>query len=105
MRKGSCRTTIRATAGLVALATPILRGTGERFAAQLFGTGVPRSNALAALVIAFFGRGLSIRDVEATLAWHFVCHVNAAAEAVPAAWDIAMEASADRSAPGAIRSA
>jgi hypothetical protein len=57
------------------------------------------------LVIAYFRRGLSTRDVEATLAWHFVCHVNAAAEAVPAAWDIAMEASADRSAPGVIRSA
>ena len=54
---------------------------------------------------AFFGRGLSTRDVEATHAWHFVCHVNAAAEAVPAAWDIAREAPADLGAPGVIRSA
>lgn len=107
----------------MALATPRLRGTGERFAAQLFGTGVLRSNALAALVIALFGRGLSTRDVETTLveafgdftldhlfldAWHVVYQVRAAAEAEPAAWDIDIEATeppADRSAPGVIGSA
>lgn len=50
------------------LARPKLRGTTERFASQLFGTGVTRTNALEALVIAGFVRGLSVRDVEAALA-------------------------------------
>jgi len=49
------------------LERPKLRGTTERFASQLFGTGVLRTNALEALVIASFVRGLSVRDVEATL--------------------------------------
>ncbi|MDP9472204.1 MAG: transposase [Chloroflexota bacterium] len=49
------------------LQRPKLRGTTERFASQLFGTGVVRSNALEALVIAGFVRGLSVRDVEAAL--------------------------------------
>jgi len=33
----------------------------------LFGTGVTKTNALEALVIAGFVRGLSVRDVEAAL--------------------------------------
>jgi hypothetical protein len=49
------------------LARPKLRGTTERFASQLFGTGVTKTNALEALVIAGFVRGLSTRDIEATL--------------------------------------
>jgi Transposase, Mutator family len=51
----------------VTLARPKLRGTTERFASQLFGTGVTKTNALESLVIAGFVRGLSTRDVEATL--------------------------------------
>src|SRR5664280_1173188 len=42
-------------------------GTTEAFASQRFGTGVTRTNALEALVIASFVRGLSTRDVEAAL--------------------------------------
>ncbi|EUA42301.1 transposase, Mutator family protein [Mycobacterium xenopi 4042] len=49
------------------LQRPKVRGTTERFASQLFGTGVTKTNALESLVIAGFVRGLSTRDVEATL--------------------------------------
>src|SRR6185312_7337736 len=59
--------TIKTTAGPVTLARPKLRGTTERFASQLFGKGVTKTNALEALVIAGFVRGLSTRDVEAAL--------------------------------------
>lgn len=68
LRNGYCPTTVKTTAGPVTLQRPKLRGTTERFASQLFGTGVTRSNALEALVIAGFVRGLSTRDVEAALA-------------------------------------
>ncbi len=67
MRNGYCPTTVKTTAGPVTLQRPKLRGTTERFASQLFGTGVARTNALEALVIASFVRGLSVRDVEDTL--------------------------------------
>ncbi len=40
----------------------------EAFASQLLGTGVTKTHALESLVIAGFVRGLSTRDVEATLA-------------------------------------
>ena len=58
---------MKTTAGPVTLARPKVRGTTERFASQLFGTGVTKTNALESLVIAGFVRGLSVRDVEATL--------------------------------------
>jgi transposase-like protein len=67
MRNGYCPTTVKTTSGPVTLQRPKLRGTTERFASQLFGTGVLRTHALEALVIASFVRGLSVRDVEATL--------------------------------------
>jgi putative transposase len=67
MRNGHCPTTIKTTAGPVTVQRPKLRGTTERFACQLFGTGVTKTNALEALVIAGFVRGLSTRDIEATL--------------------------------------
>ncbi|MHB8450294.1 MAG: IS256 family transposase [Mycobacteriales bacterium] len=67
MRNGYCPTTIRTTAGAVTLERPKMRGTTERFASALFGTGVLRTNGLEALVIASFVRGLSVRDVEDTL--------------------------------------
>ncbi len=67
MRNGYCPTTVKTTAGPVTLQRPKLRGTTERFASQLFGKGVTKTNALESLVIAGFVRGLSTRDVEATL--------------------------------------
>ena len=67
MRNGYCPTTVKTTAGPVTLARPKVRGTTERFASQLFGKGVTKTNALESLVIAGFVRGLSVRDVEATL--------------------------------------
>lgn len=68
MRNGYAATTVKTTAGPVTLARPKLRGTTEAFASKLFGAGVTRTNALEALVIAGFVRGLSTRDVEAALA-------------------------------------
>jgi len=67
-RNGFCESTIKTTAGPVTVARPKLRGTTEAFASQLFGKGVTKSNALESLVIAGFVRGLSVRDVENTLA-------------------------------------
>jgi putative transposase len=67
MRNGYCPTTVKTTAGPVRLQRPKLRGTTERFASQLFGKGVTKTNALESLVIAAFVRGLSTRDVEAAL--------------------------------------
>lgn len=57
LRNGYCPTTVKTTAGPVTLSRPKLRGTTERFASQLFGTGVTRTNPLEALVIAGFVRG------------------------------------------------
>ena len=67
-RTGYCATTIKTTAGPVTLQRPKVRGTTERVADRLFGKGVTKTNALESLVIAGFVRGLSVRDVEATLA-------------------------------------
>jgi transposase-like protein len=67
-RNGYREVTVKTTAGPVALARPKLRGTGEAFASRLFGAHVTKTNALESLVIASFVRGLSVRDVEATLA-------------------------------------
>jgi putative transposase len=67
-RNGYREVTVKTTAGPVALSRPKLRGTGEAFASRLFGTYVTKTNALESLVIASFVRGLSVRDVEATLA-------------------------------------
>jgi putative transposase len=67
-RNGYSEVTVKTTAGPVELARPKLRGTDERFASRLLGKGVTRSNALESLVIAGYVRGLSTRDVEASLA-------------------------------------
>jgi hypothetical protein len=67
-RNGFCPTTVKTTAGPVTLARPKLRGTDEAYVSRLFGTGVSKTNALETLVIAGFVRGLSVRDVEASLA-------------------------------------
>lgn len=67
-RNGYCPTSIKTTAGEVTLERPKVRGTAEAFASRLLGIGVTRTNALESLVIAGFVRGLSVRDVEASLA-------------------------------------
>src|SRR5213596_1069598 len=67
-RNGYREVTVKTTAGPVGLARPKLRGTTEAFASRLFGAHVTKTNALESLVIASFIRGLSVRDVEATLA-------------------------------------
>ena len=66
-RNGYCPTSIKTTAGEVTVQRPKLRGTTEAFASRLLGVGVSRTNALESLVIAGFVRGLSVRDVEASL--------------------------------------
>jgi putative transposase len=66
-RNGYRDVTVKTTAGPVKLARPKLRGTTEAFASRLFGAHVTKTNALESLVIASFVRGLSVRDVEATL--------------------------------------
>lgn len=67
-RNGYREVTVKTTAGPVALARPKLRGATAAFASRLFGAHVTKTNALESLVIASFIRGLSVRDVEATLA-------------------------------------
>ena len=67
-RNGHCPTTVKTTTGPVTIDRPKLRGTDEVFASRLLGVGVCRTNALESLVIAGFVRGLSVRDVEASLA-------------------------------------
>jgi putative transposase len=67
-RNGYQPVTVKTTAGPVSLERPKLRGTATAFASRLFGKHVTKTNALESLVIASFVRGLSVRDVEATLA-------------------------------------
>jgi transposase-like protein len=67
-RNGYRDVTVKTTAGPVKLARPKLRGTADAFASRLSGAHVTKTNALESLVIASFVRGLSVRDVEATLA-------------------------------------
>jgi len=67
-RNGYCPTTVKTTSGPVTVERPKLRGTADPFVSRLFGAGVTKTNALETLVIAGFVRGLSVRDVEATLA-------------------------------------
>lgn len=45
MRNGYAPVTVKTTAGPVTLQRPKVRGTCERFASQLFGTGMTRTNA------------------------------------------------------------
>nr|WP_301150391.1 transposase [Mycobacterium simiae] len=67
-RNGYRVATVKTTAGPITLERPKLRGTTATFASRLFGKHVTKTNALESLVIASFVRGLSVRDVEATLA-------------------------------------
>jgi putative transposase len=66
-RNGHRPVQVKTTTGPVVLERPKLRGTSEPFASRLLGKGVTRTNALEALVLASFVRGLSVRDVEAAL--------------------------------------
>jgi transposase-like protein len=66
-RNGYRPVTVKTTTGSVVLQRPKLRGTAGRFTSGLFGPHPSRTDALEALVIAGFVRGLSVRDVEATL--------------------------------------
>jgi putative transposase len=66
-RNGHAELTVKTTAGPVVLQRPKLRGTAEPFTSRLLGKGVSRTNALEALVLSGFVRGLSVRDVEAAL--------------------------------------
>jgi putative transposase len=60
--------TVKTTMGAVQLQRPKLRGTDQAFCSRLFGAGVTRTNALESLVISGWVRGLSDRDIQATLA-------------------------------------
>jgi len=60
--------TVKTTMGAVQLQRPKLRGTDQAFCSRLFGVGVTRTNALESLVISGWVRGLSDRDIQATLA-------------------------------------
>jgi putative transposase len=59
--------TLKTSLGPVQLQRPKLRHAHAALCDQLFGQGVTRTNALETLVIACWVRGLSDRDVEATL--------------------------------------
>jgi len=59
--------TIKTTMGAVELQRPKLRGTDEAFCSRLFGKEVTRTNAVEALVMSGWVRGLSDRDIEASL--------------------------------------
>lgn len=67
-RNGYSPLTIRTTAGPVRLERPKVRSTLEKFSSRLLGTQVTKTNALEALVISGWVRGLSDRDIEAALA-------------------------------------
>jgi putative transposase len=67
-RNGYRPVTVKTTTGPVTLERPKLRGTTAAFASRLFGKHVTKTNAVETLVIAAFVRGLSVRDVQATLA-------------------------------------
>jgi transposase-like protein len=67
-RNGYEPTTVKATAGPIALERPRLRSAeGLRFESRIVGRGVARTYALESLTICSFLRGLSVRDVEAAL--------------------------------------
>jgi putative transposase len=67
-RNGYQPVEVKTTAGPVTLQRPKLRGTSTPFTSRLLGKGVSRTNALEALVLSGFVRGLSVRDVEAARA-------------------------------------
>lgn len=68
LRNGYSDITVKTTAGPVELRRPKVRGTLAAFSSRLLGKGVTRTNALEALVISGWVRGLWVRDIEAALA-------------------------------------
>ena len=67
-RNGYERRSLKTTAGALALERPRVRDASKLgFESELLGRGVVRTNALEALVVCSFLRGLSVRDVEAAL--------------------------------------
>ena len=68
LRNGYADVTVKTTAGPITFERPKVRGASAPFVWRLLGRGVSRTAALESLVIAGFVRGLSVRDVEATLA-------------------------------------
>lgn len=66
-RNGHSPLTVKTTAGSVTIQRPKVRGTGVAFASRLLGKSVTKSNAFESLVIAGFVRGLSMRDIEASI--------------------------------------
>jgi transposase-like protein len=68
LRNGYSEVTVKTTAGPMTFERPKVRGASAPFVSRLLGRGVSRTAALESLVIAGFVRGLSTRDVEATLA-------------------------------------
>ncbi len=68
-RNGYEKRTVRTTSGPIELERPRLRGASELgFCSAVLGETVTRTDALEALVVLSFLRGLSVRDVEALLA-------------------------------------
>src|SRR6266700_2389088 len=67
-RNGYRPVQVKTTAGPVELFFFNDTATTEKFASRLFGAHITKTHALESLVIASFVRGLSVRDVEATLA-------------------------------------
>ena len=61
-------TAVKTMMGPVELQRPKLRATDQVFCSRLFGAGVTRTNALESLAISGWVRGLSDRDIEASLA-------------------------------------
>jgi transposase-like protein len=71
-RNGYERRTVKTTSGPLELERPRLRNARELgFSSAILGVGVTRTNALEALVVLGFLRGLSVRDVEDLLAETF----------------------------------
>ncbi len=67
-RNGYERVRVKTTAGPLALERPRLRNASRLgFVSEIVGKGVARTQALEALVLCSFLRGLSVRDVEAAL--------------------------------------
>jgi putative transposase len=65
-RNGYERVRVKTTAGPLELERPRVRNASAlEFASEIVGRGVTRTDALEALLIASFLRGLSVRDVEA----------------------------------------
>ena len=67
-RNGHQPMQVKTTTGPVVLEWPKLGDTSTPFTWRLLGKGVSRTNALEALVLSGFVRGLSVRDVAAALA-------------------------------------